>query len=194
MDFLSLFCSRLVPGSLSNVTGITQPIMHSVTSFLLVGVLAVHCVFALPEIIRTKRVQKVKISLDSFIATESPTALSKLLCNIGSAGSCASGAAPGIVIASPTKTDPDCMISFFFFFFCQCWLTHKDFFTWTRDSALTFKCIVDTFITNYNSSLQIEIQNYIIAQARLQTVYNPSGDLLSGTGLGEPKVRPNCNV
>jgi len=28
-------------------------------------------------------------------------------------------------------------------------------------SALTFKCIVDTFINSYSASLQIEIENYI---------------------------------
>ncbi len=66
-------------------------------------------------------------------------------------------------------------------------LIPKDFYTWTRDSALTFKCIVDTFINSYDSNLQIEIQNYIAAQARLQTVSNPSGNFISGSGLGEPK-------
>ena len=62
----------------------------------------------------------------------------------------------------------------------------QDFYTWTRDSALTFKCIVDTFINSYSASLQTEIENYISAQAYLQTVSNPSGGLSSG-GLGEPK-------
>jgi glucoamylase len=53
---------------------------------------------------------------------------------------------------------------------------------------LTFKCIVDTFINSYSASLQTEIENYITAQAYLQTVSNPSGDLSSGgLGLGEPK-------
>lgn len=65
----------------------------------------------------------------------------------------------------------------------------SDFYTWTRDSALTFKTLVDTFITSYDASLQTEIENYITAQAKLQTVSNPSGDLSSGVGLGlgEPK-------
>lgn len=51
---------------------------------------------------------------------------------------------------------------------------------------MTFKAIVDTFINSYSSSLQTEIENYINAQAVLQTVSNPSGGLASG-GLGEPK-------
>lgn len=46
--------------------------------------------------------------------------------------------------------------------------------------------MVDAFIAG-NSSLQPEIQNYIYAQAQLQAVSNPSGDLSSGAGLGEPK-------
>lgn len=45
---------------------------------------------------------------------------------------------------------------------------------------------MDTFIGSYSSSLQTEIENYITAQAYLQTVSNPSGGLSSG-GLGEPK-------
>jgi glucoamylase len=66
-------------------------------------------------------------------------------------------------------------------------LTLLDFYTWIRDSALTFKCIVDTFINSYSASLQTQIQDYIIAQAKLQTVSNPSGSFSDGTGLGEPK-------
>jgi glucoamylase len=52
---------------------------------------------------------------------------------------------------------------------------------------LTFKCIVDTFINGYSASLQTQIQNYTAAQAKLQTVSNPSGSFSDGTGLGEPK-------
>lgn len=62
-----------------------------------------------------------------------------------------------------------------------------DWYTWTRDSALTFKCIVDTFTNSYDASLQAEIQNYIAAQAHLQGVSNPSGGLSDGAGLAEPK-------
>lgn len=46
--------------------------------------------------------------LDSFIATEGPIAYQGVLNNIGSSGSDASGASAGIVVASPSKTDPDC--------------------------------------------------------------------------------------
>ena len=47
-------------------------------------------------------------SLDSFTATELPIALQGILNNIGPAGALVPGAAPGLVIASPTQNNPDC--------------------------------------------------------------------------------------
>lgn len=51
--------------------------------------------------------------------------------------------------------------------------------------------LIDTFIAG-DMSLQPEIEDYISAQALLQTVANPSGDLTDGTGLGEPKFEVNA--
>ncbi|KAH6635095.1 glycoside hydrolase family 15 protein [Chaetomium sp. MPI-SDFR-AT-0129] len=113
--------------------------------------------------------QLLKRSADSFLATEKPIALQNLLCNIGASGCRVSGAASGIVVASPDKSNPDY------------------FYTWTRDAALVFKCLVDTFTNSYDTGLQTQIQNYIAAQARLQGVSNPSGSLSDGSGLAEPK-------
>jgi glucoamylase len=48
------------------------------------------------------------------------------------------------------------------------------------------KVLTDVF-RNGNLSLQTVIEEYVDAQAYLQTVTNPSGDLSSGSGLGEPK-------
>ena len=48
-------------------------------------------------------------SLDSFTATELPIALQGILNNIGPAGALVPGTAPGLVIASPTQDNPDCM-------------------------------------------------------------------------------------
>ncbi|KAI9737239.1 MAG: hypothetical protein M1818_005771 [Claussenomyces sp. TS43310] len=150
-----------------NLTSFIEPVMHSLTSVFLLGTAAQN-IFAFPS--RTTRDADVfSRSVDNFISTESPIALSDLLCNIGSTGSCASGADSGVVIASPDKVNPDY------------------FYTWTRDSALTFKCLVDIFINSYDSELQTEIENYIAAQATLQGVSNPSGSLNDGSGLGEPK-------
>jgi len=47
-------------------------------------------------------------SLDDFIASEGPIALQGVLNNIGSSGSKVAGAAPGLVVASPSKSNPDC--------------------------------------------------------------------------------------
>lgn len=180
----SSFLSSLHPSSVFNVTAGLQPIMYSVSSLLLVGSVAFQAVFSHPS--RVVRDEILKRSVDSFIATESPIALRNLLCNIGSAGACVSGAASGLVIASPDRTNPNCESMRCSLVLIRI-LISQDFYTWTRDSALTFKCIVDTFIHSYDASLQTEIENYIAAQAHLQTVSNPSGDLSNGAGLGEPK-------
>lgn len=47
-------------------------------------------------------------SLDNFIASERPRALEGVLENIGAGGSKVSGAGPGVVVASPSKEDPNC--------------------------------------------------------------------------------------
>ncbi|KFY02052.1 hypothetical protein O988_02377 [Pseudogymnoascus sp. VKM F-3808] len=106
--------------------------------------------------------------VDSFIASESPIAYQGVLNNIGSAGAGASGASAGVVVASPSKTDPDY------------------FYTWTRDSALTFTALIERFIAG-DATLETTIQEYVSAQAQLQAVSNPSGDLSDGLGLAEPK-------
>ena len=64
-------------------------------------------------------------TVDAYYATESAIAKSGLLANIGPSGSKSSGAASGIVIASPSTTNPNYLYS------------------WTRDSALTLKVIID---------------------------------------------------
>ncbi|OAX80029.1 hypothetical protein ACJ72_05648 [Emergomyces africanus] len=112
-------------------------------------------------------------SLDAWIAKESPYALQALLSNIGAEGKRVEGAAAGIVVASPSKSEPDY------------------FYTWTRDAALVFKGLVDAFIAG-NTSLQPKIHEYINAQAVLQGISNPSGELSTG-GLGEPKFAVNMS-
>lgn len=64
-------------------------------------------------------------------------------------------------------------------------LSLSDYYTWTRDSALTMKVLVDLFKDGDSSLLNV-IEEYIDAQAYLQGVSNPSGGLSTG-GLGEPK-------
>lgn len=91
-----------------------------------------------------------------------------MLANIGASGSKSSGAKAGIVIASPSTHDPDYL------------------YTWTRDSALVFKRITDSFIRGEDDGLRTHIDDYVLAQQALQQVSNPSGTVTTG-GLGEAK-------
>jgi glucoamylase len=118
MDFLhsSAVASLNVFSNFNITAAISEPIMHSFTSLLVVGGLAFQSlIFAFPEPSRVKQreAEILKRSVDSFIATESPIALADMLCNIGSTGTCVSGASSGIVIASPDKANPDCKHSSF---------------------------------------------------------------------------------
>lgn len=49
-------------------------------------------------------------SLDSWLASESPTAQQGVLNNIGAKGVLVPGASPGIVVASPSKVNPNCQL------------------------------------------------------------------------------------
>ncbi|KAJ3522244.1 hypothetical protein NMY22_g11976 [Coprinellus aureogranulatus] len=127
----------------------------------------------------------------SYFAKEVPIAKSNLLANIGPDGSRSQGAKAGVVVASPSKVDPDYV------------------YTWTRDSALVFKAIVesyaapsvvqrtrspdlepDSYTRGEDNNLRTKIDQYVDAQAYLQTVNNPSGTISTG-GLGEPKFHVN---
>ncbi|KAL0577741.1 glycoside hydrolase 15 protein [Marasmius crinis-equi] len=107
-------------------------------------------------------------TVDSFIAKESPIAKAGLLANIGPSGSKSSGAKAGVVIASPSNSNPDYL------------------YTWTRDSALVFSWIIDQVTLARDTSLRSQVENYIASTARIQQVSNPSGTITTG-GLGEPK-------
>lgn len=52
-------------------------------------------------------------SLDSWLAAESPVALQGILANIGANGAKVAGAKSGIVVASPSKSNPDYFYSKF---------------------------------------------------------------------------------
>lgn len=46
-------------------------------------------------------------SLESWLAAESPIALQSILANIGANGAKVAGAKAGVVVASPSKSNPD---------------------------------------------------------------------------------------
>ncbi|KAJ7780726.1 glucoamylase [Mycena maculata] len=106
-------------------------------------------------------------SVDTYVATESPIAKAGMLANIGPSGSKSEGALAGIVIASPSTVNPDYL------------------YTWTRDSSLVFKVIIDQFTSGADTTLLGQIQNFVKAESILQQVSNPSGTVSTG-GLGEP--------
>ncbi|KAI2793983.1 Glucoamylase [Penicillium oxalicum] len=114
-------------------------------------------------------------SLDSWLSSETTFSLNGILANIGSSGAYSKSAASGAVIASPSTSNPDY------------------YYTWTRDAALTLKALVDIF-RNGNLGLQTVIEQYVNAQAKLQTVSNPSGGLSDGAGLGEPKFNVDLSA
>ncbi|KAK0651308.1 glycoside hydrolase family 15 protein [Cercophora newfieldiana] len=144
--------------------------MHALSSLLLLGAYATQAVFGRPEDLHARREAAIiKRSVDSFIQTQTPISWERLLCNIGSDGCRAQGAASGVVVASPSKSNPDY------------------WYTWTRDAALVLKGIAEAFTHDYNTTLQRQVQNFVGSQAKLQGVSNPVGDLSNGAGLGEVK-------
>lgn len=93
----------------SNGSSLIQPIMQGFTSLFLLGGFAFQAVLGLPGSARLRRDGEIlKRTVDDFIAKEEPIALEELLCNIGSSGCHAQGASSGIVIASPSTSDPNC--------------------------------------------------------------------------------------
>ncbi|KAJ1301930.1 hypothetical protein OPQ81_000769 [Rhizoctonia solani] len=112
------------------------------------------------------------IGVDIFQKSQYPISKAGILANIGPNGSKDQGAYKGVVIASPSKEDPDYV------------------YTWTRDSALVYKALVDQYISGRDHSLLQGIYDWIASQTKLQQVTNPSGTVSAG-GLGEPKFNIN---
>lgn len=86
------------------------PIMYAFTSLLLLGSSVFQTILGRPDVSRMRRENAfVKRAVDDFIEKEEPIALDSLLCAIGPDGCNAKGVSSGIVIASPSTQDPDCM-------------------------------------------------------------------------------------
>ncbi|PYH92513.1 putative glycosyl hydrolase, family 15 [Aspergillus ellipticus CBS 707.79] len=114
--------------------------------------------------------------LGAFIEKESALAQQGILNNIGADGTLVQGAASGIVVASPSKSNPNY------------------FYTWTRDAGLTMMAEIERLAAGTNSSLESLIQEYVDSQVKQQVVSNPSGTLSNGSGLGEPKFEVNITA
>ena len=82
-------------------------------------------------------------TLNNFVKSETTIALDGAIANIGGSGSeLVPGAFPGMVVAAPSTYNPDY------------------FYSWTRDSALTFKMLVDEVIMG-NSSIEYLVMDCI---------------------------------
>ena len=128
----------------------------------------------------------VQQNVDTYVGAETPIAKAGVLANIGPNGFKSSGASAGIVIASPSTTNPNYL------------------YTWTRDSSLVrasrtlteqnfhhivqkvFKMLIDQYVSGQDTSLLGQIDNFVTAEENIQQVSNPSGTISTG-GLGEPK-------
>ncbi|GAA5898142.1 hypothetical protein JCM5296_002002 [Sporobolomyces johnsonii] len=123
--------------------------------------------------------------LERWIECERVVAADKVFRNIGERA----GASPGVVIASPSTSDPDY------------------FFTWTRDAALIASGLLELLPSpsshstpsplaqqaSNNETLSFFAQ-YIDAQLTLQHLPNPSGTYEDLAGLGEPKFHTNLTT
>jgi glucoamylase len=58
----------------------------------------------------TPLVSQRQASVDSFVQAQSAVSISGVLANIGTDGSKAQGVPAGIVVASPSRSDPDCKL------------------------------------------------------------------------------------
>lgn len=107
--------------------------------------------------------------LDAYIAQETHTAKSCLLANIGPDGAKSHGA----LVRTPRHHSPPRVV-----------LIHL--YSWTRDSALVFKLLIEDFVSGDDLSLRGLIDAYITAESLIQQTPNPSG-AAGKDGLGEPK-------
>ncbi|KAI5481605.1 glucoamylase/glucan 1,4-alpha-glucosidase-like protein [Pseudohyphozyma bogoriensis] len=139
-----------IPGSHLSVPTVTIPLSSLWT-------------FRAPSVLRES-------DLDVWIREQDARSLQGVLANVGPTGeySGPEGAKKGIVVASPTTTDPNYV------------------YTWTRDAALVTKALLEHSVATGNSSILEILKDYASAQDVIQHVQNPSGTFDTG-GLGEPK-------
>lgn len=63
------------------------------------------------SVLAVQPVLRQATGLDTWLSTEANFSRQAILNNIGADGQSAQGASPGVVIASPSKSDPDCTCS-----------------------------------------------------------------------------------
>ncbi|KAF2200084.1 hypothetical protein GQ43DRAFT_418778 [Delitschia confertaspora ATCC 74209] len=112
-------------------------------------------------------------TLTAWLEREENVALDKLLANIGPRGRNGRDAAPGSIIASPSREHPNY------------------FYQWVRDAAITISTLVNLYtedpFSNLSYGLSEILDQYASLQYKLQHTENPSGNFDNLEGLGEPK-------
>ena len=121
-----------------------------------------------PEEQQQPRGPLVPNGLDDWIQEQRNTSMRFLLDNIAPFGSNARGAAPGSVIASPSKHAPNY------------------YYQWVRDAAITMAEVVAEYGETKDEGLKTIVEQYAKLQDSIQNTFNPSGGYTTG-GLGEPK-------
>ncbi|KAI9668077.1 MAG: Glucoamylase, intracellular sporulation-specific [Bathelium mastoideum] len=129
---------------------------------------------------RSSEYSSASAPLNQWLEDEEKIATSKVLANVAPGGSEVPDAAPGSVIASPSKQDPDY------------------YYQWTRDSAICVFTLLDTMDSNPESAFSPRIlrfvDDYAKLQHRLQHQPNPSGTFDDLSGLGEPKFHHDAEA
>ena len=92
----------------SNGTASLKPILRNITSKWMFGTTTLQALLGNSPTLNTYSSTKPTDSLGSFIEWERPIALQKIMCHIGSLCLDELSIGPGILIASPSKNDPDC--------------------------------------------------------------------------------------
>lgn len=108
--------------------------------------------------------------LEDWIQEQRRISFGYLLDNIAPNGANAKDAAPGSVIASPSKHAPNY------------------YYQWVRDAAITMGDVVEAYANSGDEKYKHIIDAYADIQGALQNTFNPSGGYTTG-GLGEPKFQ-----
>jgi len=113
-------------------------------------------------------------NLDKWLQQQEQIAADSLLANVAG-GRNAPDAAPGSVIASPSKEHPNY------------------YFQWVRDAAITMQTVIGLYTRSgsTNSTIMDILNAYNDISYQLQHTSNPSGDFHDLSGLGEPKFMPD---
>lgn len=112
----------------------------------------------------------VPAGLEEWIQHQRASSYQYLFDNIAPNGTNAREAAPGAVIASPSKKAPN------YYYF------------WVRDAAITMGGVVEALERTGDGKFKDMLEAYAELQGNLQNTFNPSGGYTTG-GLGEPKFQ-----